>query len=55
MDDRLLASIDQHRAIGAQSAEQFLQKLLVDVRTFCAGEMPRDDMTLLMVRYDGVR
>jgi len=55
MDDRLLASIDQHRVVSMQSLEQFLGRLLGDVRTFCAGEMPRDDMTLLMVRYDGVR
>ena len=55
MDDRLLASIAQHRAICAESASQFLERLLADVRTFCSGEMPRDDMTLLMVRYDGVR
>ena len=55
MDDRLLASIAQHRGVSMQSLEQFLERLLGDVRTFCAGEMPRDDMTLLMVRYDGVR
>jgi len=55
MDDRLIASITQHRAISTQSSEQFLERLLADVRTFCSGEMPRDDMTLLMVRYDAVR
>ena len=55
MDDRLLASIDRHRAIGAKSAPQFLDRLLEDVRTFCDGEAPRDDITLVMVRYDGVR
>jgi serine phosphatase RsbU (regulator of sigma subunit) len=55
MDERLLASIEQHRVVSMQSLEQFLGRLLGDVRTFCAGEMPRDDMTLLMVRYDGVR
>jgi sigma-B regulation protein RsbU (phosphoserine phosphatase) len=55
MDDRLIASITQHRAISTQSSEQFLERLLGDVRTFCSGEMPRDDMTLLMVRYDAVR
>src|SRR5262252_5773125 len=55
MDDRLIASITQHRAISTESSEQFLERLLADVRTFCSGEMPRDDMTLLMVRYDAVR
>jgi len=55
MDDRLLASIERHRAIGAKSAAQFLERLLTDVRAFSEGEAPRDDMTLVMVRYDGVR
>jgi serine phosphatase RsbU (regulator of sigma subunit)/pSer/pThr/pTyr-binding forkhead associated (FHA) protein len=55
MDDRLLASIERHRAIGAKSAPQFLDRLLEDVRAFCDGEAPRDDITLVMVRYDGVR
>jgi sigma-B regulation protein RsbU (phosphoserine phosphatase) len=55
MDDRLLESIDRHRAIGAKSAPQFLERLLSDVRAFCEGEPPRDDITLVMVRYDGVR
>ncbi len=51
-DDRLLASITRHRA-NAGSAQQFLEQLLDDVRAFCAGEDPHDDITLLMVRYDG--
>jgi serine phosphatase RsbU (regulator of sigma subunit) len=55
MDDRLLASIDRQRKAGVTSAPQFLEKLLEDVRTFCDGEMPHDDITLLMVRYDGSR
>nr|UXE44931.1 hypothetical protein Hi04_10k_c3996_00006 [uncultured bacterium] len=55
MDDRLLASIDRHRALSAKSAPQFLERLLADVRLFCEGETPRDDITLVMVRYDGVR
>jgi serine phosphatase RsbU (regulator of sigma subunit) len=55
MDDRLLASIDRQRKAGVTSAPQFLQNLLEDVRTFCDGEMPHDDITLLMVRYDGSR
>jgi len=55
MDDRLLASIDRHRAGAARSAPEFLEHLLADVRTFCNGEDPHDDITLLMVRYDGAR
>jgi sigma-B regulation protein RsbU (phosphoserine phosphatase) len=52
-DARLLASIDRHRADAAGSAQIFLEHLLADVRTFCDGEDPHDDITLLMVRYDG--
>jgi serine phosphatase RsbU (regulator of sigma subunit) len=55
MDDRLLASINRHRAGAAGSTEEFLERLLADVRTFCNGEDPHDDITLLMVRYDGSR
>jgi len=55
MDDRLLASIERHRAISSKSASQFLDRLLADVRAFSEGEAPRDDITLVMVRYDGVR
>jgi sigma-B regulation protein RsbU (phosphoserine phosphatase) len=54
MDDRLLASIARHRA-GAGSAQQLVEHLLADVRTFCGEEMPHDDITLMMVRYDGVQ
>ncbi len=53
MDDRLLASIERHRPVAAASAPEFLEHLLADVRTFCKGEDPHDDITLLMVRYDG--
>ena len=55
MDERLLASIDRHRKGGVASAQQFLENLLADVRAFCDGETPHDDITLLMVRYDGSR
>jgi len=53
MDERLLASIDRHRKGGLESAQRFLENLLADVRAFCDGEMPHDDITLLLVRYDG--
>jgi len=52
-DPRLLESIDRHRADAAGSAQKFLEHLLEDVRRFCDGEDPHDDITLLMVRYDG--
>jgi len=55
MDDRLLASIDRHRAAHPDSAQRFLEHLLADVSAFCSGEDPHDDITLLMVRYDGPR
>jgi serine phosphatase RsbU (regulator of sigma subunit) len=55
MDDRLLASIARHMPAAAGAAPSFLEHLLADVRTFCAGEDPHDDITLLMVRYDGLR
>ncbi len=54
MDDRLLASIERHRT-SAESAQQLVEHLLADVRTFCGEEMPHDDITLMMVRYDGPR
>ena len=53
--DRLLASIARHRAAAAGQAQPFLEQLLADVHAFCAGEDPHDDITLLMVRYDGAR
>jgi sigma-B regulation protein RsbU (phosphoserine phosphatase) len=52
-DPRLLESIERHRVGAAGSAQKFLEHLLEDVRTFCDGEDPHDDITLLMVRYDG--
>jgi sigma-B regulation protein RsbU (phosphoserine phosphatase) len=55
MDDRLLASIERHRAARLGSSPQLVEHLLADVRTFCGTEMQHDDITLLMVRYDGLR
>ena len=55
MDERLLASIDRHQAAKPESAQELLENLLADVRTFCGEEMPHDDITLVMVRYDGPR
>jgi len=55
LDERLLESINRHRAASASSAQKFLENLLDDVSKFCDGETPHDDITLLMVRFDGTR
>ena len=55
MDDRLLASIERHRSVAGSAPPEFVASLLDDVRAFCDGETPHDDITLLMVRYDGAR
>ena len=49
-DDRLLECIDRHRAKGPQA---MLDALLADVRAFCGEATQSDDVTILMVRYDG--
>jgi sigma-B regulation protein RsbU (phosphoserine phosphatase) len=51
-DDRLLASIDAHR-LG--TPQQLLDGLLADVRAFCGRATPSDDVTIVVVRYDGPR
>jgi sigma-B regulation protein RsbU (phosphoserine phosphatase) len=50
MDDRLLASIERHRA---QAPDALVECLLADVHAFTGEAMPNDDLTLVMVRYDG--
>jgi phosphoserine phosphatase RsbU/P len=50
MDHRLLASIDAHRAKAPQA---MLDALLADVRAFCGQATPSDDVTMVVVRYDG--
>jgi len=49
-DDRLLASIEKHRH---GSPQQLLDGLLADIRGFCGRATPSDDLTLVIVRYDG--
>ena len=49
-DERLLASVEAHRN---QSPQALLDGLLADVRTFCGKATPNDDITLVVVRYDG--
>src|SRR5206468_8118768 len=49
-DDRLLASARAH--IG-EDPQQVLDALLADVKTFCADATQSDDVTVVMVRYNG--
>jgi len=51
-DERLLASLDAHRH---ESPQQLLDGLLADVRTFCGRATSSDDVTIVVVRYDGPR
>jgi len=49
-DDRLIASVTKHRVATPQAA---VEALLADVRTFCEDATQSDDVTILLVRYDG--
>ena len=49
-DDRLLASVNAHRG---QPPQALLDALLADVRQFCGRATPSDDVTMVVVRYDG--
>ena len=49
-DDRLIACANAH--LG-ESPQQVLDALLADVHTFCAGEPQSDDVTAVLVRYNG--
>jgi phosphoserine phosphatase RsbU/P len=49
-DDRLLACANAHRG---EPPQQVLNALLADVQTFCAGATQSDDVTVVMVRYNG--
>jgi phosphoserine phosphatase RsbU/P len=50
-DDRLLACANKHRG---ETPQQVLNALLADVHEFCAGATQSDDITVVMVRYNGV-
>ena len=50
-DDRLLACLSVNRAGGPQ---EILDALLQEVRAFCGDAPQSDDVTIVMVRYDGV-
>jgi sigma-B regulation protein RsbU (phosphoserine phosphatase) len=50
-DDRLLASVEAHRG---RSPQELLDGLLADVRQFCGRATPSDDVTIVVVRYEGI-
>ena len=49
-DDRLAACIERHRARAPQA---ILEGLFADVRAFCGDATQSDDVTIVLVRYDG--
>ena len=49
-DDRLLACANAHRG---EPPQQIMSALLGDVQAFCAGATQSDDVTVVMVRYNG--
>jgi sigma-B regulation protein RsbU (phosphoserine phosphatase) len=49
-DDRLLRCAEAHRG---ESPQQVMDSLLADVHEFCAGAPQGDDVTVVLVRYNG--
>jgi serine phosphatase RsbU (regulator of sigma subunit) len=49
-DQRLLAAIDKHRG---KNPQELLDSLLAEVRSFCGHATPSDDVTMVIVRFDG--
>jgi sigma-B regulation protein RsbU (phosphoserine phosphatase) len=49
-DERLLAAVMGQRA---QEPRAWLDALVADVRAFCGRATPSDDLTMMVVRYDG--
>jgi serine phosphatase RsbU (regulator of sigma subunit) len=49
-DDRLIACANAQRG---KTPQEVMDALLADVHTFCAGAMQSDDITVVMVRYNG--
>ncbi len=49
-DDRLLACIDKHRSGSPQAT---LDAVLTEVRAFCGDATQSDDVTIVLVRYNG--
>jgi sigma-B regulation protein RsbU (phosphoserine phosphatase) len=50
-DERLIACANAH--LG-ETPQQVLDALLADVHAFCAGEPQSDDVTAVLVRYNGI-
>jgi serine phosphatase RsbU (regulator of sigma subunit)/pSer/pThr/pTyr-binding forkhead associated (FHA) protein len=49
-DERLLAAVTTHRG---QAPRVWLDALLAEVRAFCGRATPSDDLTILVIRYEG--
>src|SRR5258705_11414758 len=49
-DDRLIACANAQRG---KTPQEVMDALLADVQAFCAGAMQSDDVTVVMVRYNG--
>jgi sigma-B regulation protein RsbU (phosphoserine phosphatase) len=49
-DDRLIACANAHRD---ETPQEVLDAIFKDVHTFCAGESQSDDVTAVLVRYNG--
>jgi serine phosphatase RsbU (regulator of sigma subunit) len=49
-DDRLLACVEKHRGDAPQAA---LDAVLADVKAFCGDATQSDDVTIVLVRYNG--
>ena len=49
-DERLLASVDAHRG---KSPQGLVDGVLADVRAFCGDATQSDDVTIVLVRYEG--
>ena len=49
-DQRLLDAIATHRT---EKPQELLDSLLAEVRAFCGHASPNDDVTMVIVRYDG--
>ena len=50
-DERLIASVRSHAGASPQA---LLEGLLADVKRFCGAATPSDDVTMVVVRYEGM-
>ncbi len=49
-DERLIAAVHANRG---RPPEELLEALLADVHRFCGRATPSDDVTMVVVRYEG--